>query len=46
MEDKEKRIIHINALKQALSHELKLTNVHRVIRFIENVHRVIKFKHG
>ena len=33
IEDKEKYIIHISALKQALNHGLKLTNVHRVIRF-------------
>ena len=33
IEDKEKYIIHRNALKQVLNHGLKLTNVHRVIRF-------------
>ena len=33
IEDKKKYIIHINALKQVTNHGLKLTNVHRVIRF-------------
>ena len=33
IEDKEKYFIHINALKQVLNHGLKLTKVHRVIRF-------------
>ena len=33
IEDKEKYIIHINALKQVLNHQLRLKNVHRVIRF-------------
>ena len=33
IEDTEKYIIHVNALKQVLNHGLKLTNVHRVIRF-------------
>ena len=33
MEDKEKYVIHINALKQALNHGLELINKHRVIEF-------------
>ena len=33
IEDKEKYVIHIRALKQALSHGLVLKNVHRVIKF-------------
>ena len=33
IEDKEKYVIHISALKQALNHELKLKEVHRVIEF-------------
>ena len=33
IEDKEKCVIHISTLKQALNHGLKLTNVHSVIRF-------------
>ena len=33
IEDKEKYVIHINALKQALNHGLRLINVHRVIEF-------------
>ena len=33
IEDKEKYVIHINALKQALNHGLRLINVHRVIQF-------------
>ena len=33
IEDKEKYIIHINALKQVLNHGLRFKNVHRVIRF-------------
>ena len=32
-EDKEKYVIHIRALKQALNHGLKLKKVHRVIQF-------------
>ena len=31
--DKEKYVIHIRALKQALNNELKLKEVHRVIKF-------------
>ena len=33
IEDKEKYVIHINTLKQALNHGLRLINVHRVIEF-------------
>ena len=33
MEDKEKYVIHINALKQALNHGLRFINVYRVIEF-------------
>ena len=33
IEDKEKYVIHIRALKQALNNGLKLKNVHRVIKF-------------
>ena len=33
IEDKEKYVTHINALKQALNHGLRLINVHRVIEF-------------
>ena len=32
-EDKEKLVIHISALKQALNHGLKLRKPHRVIEF-------------
>ena len=32
-EDKEKYVIHINALKNSLNHGLRLINVHRVIQF-------------
>ena len=32
-EDKEKYVVHISALKQALNHGLKLNKVHRVIEF-------------
>ena len=32
MEDKEKQVIQIRALKQALNHGLKLINLHRVIK--------------
>ena len=33
IEDKEKYVIHIRALKQALNHRLKLKKVHRAIKF-------------
>ena len=33
IEDKEKYVIHIRALKQALNHGLKLKTVHRLIKF-------------
>ena len=33
IEDKEKYVIHIRALKQALNHGLKLKKVHRIIQF-------------
>ena len=33
IEDKERYVIHIRALKQALNHGLKLKKVHRVIQF-------------
>ena len=33
IEDKEKYVIHIRALKQALNHGLILKDVHRVIKF-------------
>ena len=33
IEDKEKYVIHIRALKQALNHGLKLKKVHRIIKF-------------
>ena len=33
IEDKEKYVIHIKALKQALNHGLVLKDVHRVIKF-------------
>ena len=33
LDDKEKYVIHIAALKQALDHGLKLKKVHRVIEF-------------
>ena len=33
IEDKEKYVIHIRALKQALNHGLKLKKLHRVIQF-------------
>ena len=31
--DKKKYVIHVNSLKQALNHELKLKKIHRVIEF-------------
>ena len=37
LEDKEKYVVHISALKQALNHGLKLTKVHRVIKFGQEV---------
>ena len=33
LEDKERYVVHISALKQALNHGLKLKKVHRVITF-------------
>ena len=33
IEDKEKYVIHIRALQQALNHGLKLKEVHKVIKF-------------
>ena len=33
IEDKEKYVIHIRALKQAINNGLKLKNVHRIIKF-------------
>ena len=33
IKNKEKYVIHIRALKQAINHGLKLTNVHRIIQF-------------
>ena len=33
MEDKEKYVIHIRALKQTLNHGLKLKKVHRIVQF-------------
>ena len=33
IEDKEKYVIHIRALKHALNYRLKLKKVHRVIKF-------------
>ena len=35
IEDKEKNVIHIRALKQALNHGLKFLKVHRVIQFYQ-----------
>ena len=35
IEDKERYVVHIRALKQALNHGLKLKKVHRVIQFIQ-----------
>ena len=36
IEDKEKYVIHIRALKQALNNGLKLKEVHRIIKFQQN----------
>ena len=33
IEDKEKYVIHIRAIKQAINHGIKLKKVHRVIKF-------------
>ena len=33
LEDKEKYVLHISALKQVLNHGLKLKKVHRIIEF-------------
>ena len=33
IQDKEKYVVHIRGLKQALNHDLKLKKVHRVIKF-------------
>ena len=35
IEDKEKYVVHIRALKQALTHDLKLKRVYRVIQFMK-----------
>ena len=35
IEDKEKYVVHIRALKQAINHGLKLKAVHRAIQFIQ-----------
>ena len=37
IEDKEKYVIHIRALKQTLNHGLKLKKVHRVIQFNQEI---------
>ena len=37
IEDKEKYVVHIKALKQALNHGLVLKRVHRVIQFNQKV---------
>ena len=37
IEDKEKYVIHIRALKQALNNGLKFKNAHRVIKFQQKV---------
>ena len=36
IEEKEKYVFHLRALKQALDHGLKLTKAHRVIQFNQN----------
>ena len=35
IEDKEKYVMHLSAIKQALNHGLKLKKIHRVIEFRE-----------
>ena len=35
--DKKKYVVHINSLKQALNHGLKLKKNHRIIEFIQKV---------
>ena len=39
IEDKEKYVIHIRVLKQALNHGLVLKKVHRVINLVKTIHR-------
>ena len=41
--NKRKYVVHINALKQALNHGLKLKKIHRVIKF--NQKRMVKTLH-
>ena len=36
IEEKEKYVFHLRALKQALDHDLKLKRAHRVIQFNQN----------
>ena len=43
IEDKEKYVIHLRALKQALNHGLKLKEVHRVINFEQKA--VYRYEH-
>ena len=38
LEEKEKYVFHLRALKQALDHGLKLKKVHRVIQFNQCMH--------
>ena len=33
LQNKKKYVVHINSLKQALNHELKLKKIHRIIEF-------------